>query len=64
MTANTDAGLTFACPVWSSDGKRLAFSTKKDTSAEGGIKVLGLGMIDTATGQTTNFYERPASQCG
>ncbi|MGB2753038.1 MAG: protein kinase [Pyrinomonadaceae bacterium] len=57
LTANTDNGLTFACPVWSSDGKRLAFSTKKDSSAEGGKKVLGLGMIDTATGQTTNFYE-------
>lgn len=57
LTANTDAGLSYACPVWSSDGKRLAFSTKKDTSAEGGKKVLSLGIIDIATGQATGFYE-------
>ena len=57
LTANTDAGTSYACPIWASDGKRLAFSTKKDSSAEGGKKVLGLGIFDTATGQTTQFYE-------
>ena len=57
LTLKVDDAGWVTSMAFSQDGKRLAFSTKKDTSAEGGKKVLGLGIIDTVTGQMTGFYE-------
>jgi len=57
LTANSEAGISFYSPIWSSDGKRIAveFIRKADTS--GGETVRGVKWVDAATGAMTDVYQ-------
>ena len=51
LTKNVDPDLVFSCPIWSTDGKRLAFYFEKQSS------IRGLKVLDIATGESTTVAE-------
>ncbi|MBK9528357.1 MAG: PD40 domain-containing protein [Acidobacteria bacterium] len=57
VTANTDTNYSYNCPIWSSDGKRLAFFSQKKTADASGKANRSLGIIDTESGTVSNFFE-------
>ena len=57
LTDNDDSNLSFYCPVWSANGKRLAFFTQKKKADESGKTTRGLRVIDVENGKTTVVYE-------
>ncbi len=49
LTKNTDSAISFYCPVWSSDGKRLAFQFQKKNPQADKPPLAGLGVIDLSS---------------
>ncbi len=56
LTDNTDPDTTYYCPIWSENGKRLAFFFHKKKRDENG-KICGLKLFDTETAKTTDVFE-------
>ena len=54
ITKNADPQLAFVCPIWSSDGKRLAYSTER---RQNGKPIRGLEVFDLATGESSKVME-------
>ncbi|MEP6925453.1 MAG: protein kinase [Pyrinomonadaceae bacterium] len=52
LTNNTNSNLFVCCPIWSSDGKRLAYSSKPDKVAADEKKILTTSVIDIETKDT------------
>ena len=61
LTSYTEVDRTVLCPVWSSDGKRLAYFFQKKPSAEGKKPVRGLSVFNTETGQQADVYQSEAT---
>jgi len=59
LTDNTDPDAQIYCPLWSADGKRLAFFFQKKKKDENGKAICGLKLLDTATGKTTDIFQSP-----
>ena len=49
LTDNQDSKLYLYCPIWSADGKRIAFSTKTVNTSTEGKPTFGVRVIDTET---------------
>jgi len=66
ITSNSDSNYTFICPVWSSDGKRIAFFAQQKNPDANGKTVSGPRMIDVETGLTTTVFasDRPMRLVG
>lgn len=56
ITASTEKGLIFSSPIWSPDGKRIAFGFRWPRDASGRV-VRGLRVADAETGATTGVHE-------
>lgn len=56
VTENLRTDISFYCPIWSSDGKRLAFFTQKKSANENQKTVRGLSIIDLASKKVTEVY--------
>jgi Tol biopolymer transport system component len=54
ITKNADPELAIVCPIWSSDGKRLAYSTEL---RDNGKTVRGLEVLDLGTGEVNKLME-------
>lgn len=59
LTRNTDAAVTFACPIWSSDGKRIAYSFQLSGRDQSGKRIRGIRWTDVATGESHTVVESP-----
>ena len=57
LTNSGDATLSFYCPVWSADGKRLAFFTQKKERDVDGKIIRGVRVIDLENGTTATVFE-------
>lgn len=53
-THNTDSDQSYHCPIWSSDGKRLAIFSQKRTRDANGKTPKALNIIDVETGAVSN----------
>jgi len=51
ITANTDSNLDFNCPLWSSDGKRIAFTSQTKTPIEGGHNEWSISIIENGVSE-------------
>ena len=61
LTKYADGERTVLCPVWSSDGKRLAYFFQKKAFAEGKKPARGLSIFNMETGEHADVYESEAS---
>ncbi len=57
VTANTDPNYSYNCPIWSSDGKRLAFFSLKKAADANGPANRSLSIIDTGNGTVSTVFE-------
>lgn len=57
VTDNTDPELQIYCPLWSTDGKRLAFFFQRKKKDENGKAICGLKLLDTETAKTTDIFQ-------
>ncbi len=57
VTSNTDSGIVFNCPIWASDGKRLAYYYQRRGRDANGKTVRGLRVVNTETGNTSDVLE-------
>ncbi|MEQ1603502.1 MAG: protein kinase [Pyrinomonadaceae bacterium] len=57
VTNFTDTGVTLNAPVWSKDGKRIAFSYQKKSKDENGKATRGLRIADVTSGQIADVFE-------
>jgi serine/threonine protein kinase len=57
LTANSDASVTMNCPVWSRDGKKIAFSYQMPPKEQGGRKTRGIRVLDLQSGSVANVIE-------
>ncbi|MEQ1646276.1 MAG: hypothetical protein ABL959_22680, partial [Pyrinomonadaceae bacterium] len=57
VTANTDPNYSYNCPIWSSDGKRLAFFSQKKAPDASGKANRSLSITDTESGTVSTFFE-------
>ncbi len=63
LTDNADANLFLACPIWSADGKRVAYSSKMNKAGAEGSRFFGAWIIDVENKaaknvlQTENFHK-------
>lgn len=48
MTDNADANLSLYCPIWSADGKRVAFASRTNKAADG-KRYFGVSTVDSET---------------
>ncbi|CAN5364796.1 hypothetical protein BH10ACI3_BH10ACI3_04210 [soil metagenome] len=53
LTDNSEADVVFYCPMWSPDGRKLAFYSQRRSKGPGAKAVRGLRIFDTATGGTS-----------
>jgi len=58
LTNNQDADLIMYCPIWSTDGKRIAYYFYKG-GKDKGRPVHGLKVLDRSTGESNTVYESP-----
>ena len=62
LTNNTDANASLYCPIWSADGKRIAYFSKQNTTSADGKKYFVTSIVDLETKntkvvvQTENFH--------
>lgn len=56
LTENGDDNLSFFCPVWSSDGRRIAFFSQPKKQKAEGAEAFHLGVFDLETGETKTVY--------
>ncbi len=61
MTTYTDGERTLYCPLWSSDGTRLAYFFQKRSPGEGKKSIRGLSILNVSTGQHSDVYESESS---
>ena len=47
LTKNVDSNLSLSCPIWSSDGKNLAYTTKTNTATD--TPIYGIQIINAET---------------
>ncbi len=57
LTKNTDSAVSFYCPVWSSDGRRLAFQFQKKNPQADKPQLTGLGVIDLSVSSVAFIVE-------
>jgi Tol biopolymer transport system component len=57
LTANTDANLFVGCPLWSADGKRVAYSTRPNSISADGQAIYGVWVIDVETRSTRMVFQ-------
>ncbi len=62
LTNNTDSNLLVYCPIWSSDGKRTAYSAKTDYASADGKKFYTTFLIDTETKNTKAVFQADTFQ--
>jgi serine/threonine protein kinase len=56
LTENYDKDTFFSCPIWASDGKRLAFYFQKKTGPDNKM-IRGLKVVDSTTGNVSTMLE-------
>ena len=56
VTENLNTDVSFYCPIWSSDGKRLAFFTQKKSVNENSRTIRGLSIVDLASKNVSDVY--------
>ena len=49
LTTNSDAKLSLYCPLWSPDGKKIAFTSRTNNTSAEGKNTFGVWIIDTET---------------
>ena len=49
LTDNADANLFLYCPLWSADGRHVAFASKMNKAAADGKKYFGVSIVDVET---------------
>ena len=59
ISTNVENGIVFNCPVWSSDGKRIAFFYQRRARSENGETIRGLKIANLTSGLTTDLLETP-----
>jgi serine/threonine protein kinase len=57
LTNNDDANLSLHCPIWSSDGKRIAYSSKPNKAAADGKRIYTQSVIDIETKTSKTIYQ-------
>ncbi len=57
LTNNADSAISFYCPVWSSDGRRLAFRFQKKNAQADKPPLTGLGVIDLSSSSVAFILE-------
>ena len=60
LTKNTDANLLLHCPVWSANGKRVAYLAKTDKVGPEGKVIFSVWVIDVATSEAKMLYQANA----
>ncbi len=56
VSNNRDDNLSFYCPLWSSDGKRIAFFTQSKKSDGNGETILTLAVVNIDTKETKEVF--------
>jgi serine/threonine protein kinase len=56
-TANADADYSYYSPIWSSDGKRIAFLSQKKTADAAGKHLRTLCIVEIATGKLSEVFQ-------
>ena len=54
LTDNADASLFLSCPLWSADGRRVAYSSKTNKADTDGKKYFGVWIVDAETKAAKN----------
>lgn len=57
VTSYSEGGFSFNCPIWSSDGKRVAFSYQRKARDENGKTIRGLRIADVTNGSVQDVFE-------
>lgn len=57
LTKNADPDATYYCPIWSPDGKAIAFASEKITKEQGAKAARGIHVVNVETGATTSLTE-------
>lgn len=57
LTQNTDANLLLHCPIWSADGKRIAYIAKTNTPGADGKVIFSLWVIDITTAEAKQVHQ-------
>lgn len=57
LSNNSDTGTIFECPIWSSDGKYIAFSFRRRTKDQDGRVRRGLKIIDVPANAVKDVFE-------
>lgn len=60
LTGNTDRNTVFFSPIWSRDGKKLAFLYSKNSDKRGQRSTKGISVFHVATGQTEHIFSTQA----
>jgi serine/threonine protein kinase len=58
LTTNNDAKLNIYCPLWSPDGKKIAFTSRTNTTSAEGKNTFGVWLIDTETKNSELMTEK------
>lgn len=56
VTENLGTDISYYCPIWSSDGRRLAFFTQKKSVNENSRTIRGLSIVDLASKKVTEVF--------
>ncbi|MGI8787601.1 MAG: protein kinase domain-containing protein [Pyrinomonadaceae bacterium] len=62
LTDNADANLLFSCPLWSADGKHIAYSSKTDQASADGKRYFIKSVIDLETKIAKNVVQTETFQ--
>jgi serine/threonine protein kinase len=57
LTSNNDANLFLYCPLWSSDGKRIAYSSKPNKASPDGKRIYTASVIDIETKTSKAIFQ-------
>jgi serine/threonine protein kinase len=59
ITSNTDPSLTINCPIYSPDGRRIAFGVQRKGRDPSGRVIRGIRWVDAAGGDAVDLIEAP-----